>query len=64
MLSYNLPKKVLGNIGLSRFEIFTNVANPGYLINNVSKSFSPEQPFQYRLAPYPVNYSFGVNISL
>lgn len=63
-LAYNFPMKFLDNIGLRRFRIYANVSDPGYLINPMSKSYSPEQPFNRNIQPYPVTYSFGIDFDL
>ena len=63
-LAYELPKKIVNAVGLDRVNIFSNIQDPGYLINKMTPSFSPEQPFSRNIAPYITTYSIGVNIDL
>ena len=60
---YSLPQGITKRIRLEKIYIYCNIADFGYLINKMPKGYSPEQPFNSNLTPYPQNYSFGININ-
>ncbi|MCL3780955.1 SusC/RagA family TonB-linked outer membrane protein [Prolixibacteraceae bacterium JC049] len=62
-IGYTIPKQLTEKIGLSKVYVYANGSDLGYLINNVPDSYSPEQPFNASLTPYPRTFSLGVNIN-
>ncbi len=59
-LSYDVPKDVIGKVGISRVNIFLNATNP-FMIYSKIKNFDPETNGQ----GIPVNrsYSLGLNLT-
>ena len=63
-LSYTLPMEWTNLIKLQKLKMFVNLQDLGYLINYMSDSYSPEQPFNRSIVPYVATYSFGLNIDV
>jgi len=62
-LGYTIPQNISDKLRLAKIYVYVNGSDLGYLINNVPKSYSPEQPYNAALTPYPRTFSAGVNIN-
>ena len=62
-LGYTVPESISQKISLAKVYIYANATDLGYIINKMPKSYSPEQPFNSNLTPYPRTFSLGVNVN-
>ncbi|MFA5814546.1 MAG: SusC/RagA family TonB-linked outer membrane protein, partial [Bacteroidales bacterium] len=62
-LGYTIPQSISRRLRIDRLYFYVNVADAGYLISRVPKSYSPEQPFYSSLTPYPRTFSVGLNLN-
>jgi TonB-linked SusC/RagA family outer membrane protein len=62
-LGYTIPQNISSLIRSDKIYLFVNATDLGYIVNKVPKSYSPEQPFNASLTPYPRTFSVGLNIN-
>jgi len=62
-LGYTLPETWSERLKTERLYLYANVADLGYIINKMPQSFSPEQPYNSNITPYPQIFSFGIDIN-
>ena len=62
-LGYTIPKLLTDKIKTEKVYIYLNAADLGYLINKMPKSYSPEQPYNASLTPYPQTFAIGINVN-
>jgi len=62
-LGYTIPNFLTQKLKIEKIKIYANASDLGYLINNMPSSYSPEQPFNANLTPYPTTVSFGINMN-
>ncbi|TKG95576.1 SusC/RagA family TonB-linked outer membrane protein [Puteibacter caeruleilacunae] len=62
-LGYNIPKSIARKLRTERLYVYANISDLGYIINKMPKSYSPEQPFNSNITPYPQTFSFGLNVN-
>lgn len=62
-LGYTVPKAFTQRLKMDKLYVYANIDDLGYIINKMPGSYSPEQPYNRNIAPYPQVFSFGLDIN-
>ena len=63
-IGYTLPEEWANKVRTERLYFYVSGNDLGYIVNKMpSKSFSPSQPFETNLTPYPYSISIGLDVN-
>lgn len=62
-LGYTLPKAWAERLKMDKLYVYANIDDLGYIINKMPDSYSPEQPYNRNITPYPQVFSFGLDVN-
>ncbi len=63
-IGYTLPKTWANKVKTDKLYLYVSGNDLGYIVNKMpGKSFSPSQPFETNLTPYPYSVSIGLDVN-